>query len=487
MSVYLKISFLFILAPIIFALRPVLFNTQRKYRFYVLLIAHSVFITFALISVLNLPVTILSDEVAFLNKKPVSETENLKARNFIKNNFLLVDNAFDKELIANPDGNKEDSTTIAITNRRKLTSLCNMLADNIDNIDLVVCDIGFDDTTAYDVPLKDALTRLYSQDKLLVSVAGRHSENAELRFPAFVSGDVKEETNEKLFTTHRLRRPDFTSLPYLIDSRLKGLKTPTSDYFNLFLRQPDSVQHVSYGMNTFLPQFFITDESLLKNDFTSQPTNDININDTDFTPINSLLYRTLGNAVSEDGKEELLADLQQRKQDHKKNIIFLGSFNGNGDLHKTAYTELHGPTIILNLVYALQKDENRLSFWLVCWLFIWCIAITLLLFNNILKKAHNDDTTIPTHVYKYRLQLFNYSPFNKQVRRSSALILFISFIFIEEFQYWLLLILVIATYLTFGILINGISLAVYLIAFETFANHFGKEYIKSKTLKKIVL
>ena len=483
MSVYLKICLLLFLAPLIYLATPFLFNVERKFGFYSLLVVHSLITTFALISVLNLPVTVLSDEVSFLNKKPVSEAQKKKADDFLKSNFLLIDNAFDKELIANPAGNKDDSTYIVITNRRKLTYLCSVLADDINDIDLVVCDIGFDDATSDDTLLKNALTRLYSQDKLLVSVAGKYSDNTELRFPVAVSGDVKEETNEKLFVTHRLKRPNFFSLPYLINVRLQKIKTSSSDYFNLFLKQTDSSQHLSYTMNTFLPQFFITDESLLKSDFSKQPQNNLSTSDTDFVPISSLLYRTLGNAVSKDGEEELLADIQQRRRDNKKNIIFLGSFSGNEDLHRTAYTELHGPTIILNLVYALGKGENKISVGLICWLFIWCMGITLLLFNGVLKKVNDSGAIIYPYIHKHQIQLSKCMHFNKFTWRSNPCILFIKFIFIEESQYWLLLILVAATYVIYGILLNGISLAVYLIAFETFAIHFGREYNKSRILK----
>ncbi|MCR6718982.1 MAG: hypothetical protein NVV59_01560 [Chitinophagaceae bacterium] len=76
-----------------------------------------------------------------LNYKLYAEKED--GYQFVRSNFILLDNSFDKILVPFEDGDVDDSTATVMTNRYALARTMKLLNQHIENVDLVIVDIGF--------------------------------------------------------------------------------------------------------------------------------------------------------------------------------------------------------------------------------------------------------------------------------------------------------------------------------------------------------
>src|SRR5690606_28087216 len=79
-------------------------------------------------------------------------------------------------------------------------------------------------------------------------------------------------------------------------------------------------------------------------------------------------------------------NLENRKKSGGRNFVFIGSFKSNSeDIHPTSYGELHGPVILLNIVYSLVKGQHTLSLWLIFLLLAGYGLINTILVHRCLK------------------------------------------------------------------------------------------------------
>ena len=114
-----KLLYFLLAAPVIFLATP--FLIKYKWIRITVFIAHAVLLTYLTIFEFNKPSWRWTEQTAMINDIK-SATPDEKAYKFIWDHFVFVDNSFDKELVPNPDGDADDSTTLAITSRSRLKS-----------------------------------------------------------------------------------------------------------------------------------------------------------------------------------------------------------------------------------------------------------------------------------------------------------------------------------------------------------------------------
>lgn len=369
-----KILFLLVAGPVIFLIaRPI--KNVRWFR-HVFIILHAFFLTYCTLFLFNRPGWRWTDEKSL--RKKLDNTESSKALRFINDNFLLVDNSFDKSLLPNPEGDENDSSSVVLTNRKSLTSFLQLLYEHITDVDLVVTDIGFTYKTTDDSLLQAAILQIYSEHKILLSIDPQQAGALRMIENPAAYGNISENAKEHLFTTHTVFKDGYYSLPYKIYSWLEN-KTPGQTFFgnNLF-REKNANSKRGIALNTFFPQFRLTNEQLLMNKEPDSPGSSADMEKG--TETSSRNYYYLSQPLSAAGHAEFVNNLQQRRQAGKKNIVFIGSFaSADEDIHQTLYGELHGATILLNVVYSLyQKDHFlRLAYILFLLLGYWILSLIL--------------------------------------------------------------------------------------------------------------
>lgn len=164
--------------------------------------------------------------------------------------FILIDNSGDKELLPDPLGNEEDSTSIVLTDRRKLTRLFHLLANEQAAIAHVVCDITFVDSTAHDVALRNALLPLVTQGKLMLA-RGPVPNCRTLTFNDTVMADATEELQSGLIAWHRLVKNGRPGIPYALYQRLRGSSAKPLPLG--FLQEIAADGGTSYAFPGFMP------------------------------------------------------------------------------------------------------------------------------------------------------------------------------------------------------------------------------------------
>ena len=142
MEIIIKILSFLLAAPIVFLLVRYSLLRSRKARL-IILFSHAVILTILTVFLFNKPFWNWSNQTGLIQSVSTDE-EHQEAYKYIWDNFVLVDNSFDKELILNPEGDEEDSTTLTITSRRKLAAFLQLLNSNSKLVDMVMVDIGFD-------------------------------------------------------------------------------------------------------------------------------------------------------------------------------------------------------------------------------------------------------------------------------------------------------------------------------------------------------
>ncbi|MGB4772852.1 MAG: hypothetical protein WBP58_15410 [Chitinophagaceae bacterium] len=323
-----------------------------------------------------------SDWTAADQKSLISETNaaDTSAYRFIRDHFILVDNSYDKQLLPNEDFDGEDSLVFTITDRNKLTSFFRVLANQASEIDLVVCDIGFNVTTPADSLLRKEMNRLMTENKLLMS-GGVKSDNPLFRFPDSITGNIVEQTTDYLFVSHHMLTKKSWSLPYQLYQRLDSIKPGKTYFGKRLLVEKDQLGQRHIAVNPFFPVFRLTNENMLLYGF-KQDKDSMQSSESNTYP-----FFHVGEVSSDLGQGVFVEDLQKRKKQGKRNIIFLGSFvSTDEDIHRTIYKPLHGPVILLNIYYAMHEGSHRLSLAFVLILFLGFLLVNALVIYRAFDK-----------------------------------------------------------------------------------------------------
>lgn len=473
-----KLLYLLAAVPVVFLLaKPIYYSSRVRI---IIIFLHAFVLVLLTIFVFNKPGWRWSEQRDLIGLVKDNEQE---AYHFIQENFILVDNSYDKVLLPYEEGDEDDSTSFTLTNRKSLTSFLKLVNQNKANIDFVVCDIGFDFPTNDDSALKTELLQLRADDKLLLSLNGWKTENTALQLADEVYGNISEEGNEQLFVSHIIKRNEYYSLPYKLYHSINKIKTGEPFLLRNLFWEKDSVGRTSLATNTFFPEFSFTDEKMLTENI-RVPGNNAGIQPDTGYEQDSRHYYFLSQPLSEYGQIEFSKNLSQRKKKGYKNIIFIGTFTSpDEDIHQTLYEPLHGPTILLNILYALHQGKHHLSLGFLLLLFIGYFLVSYVLVYACLKLKFFPDRVIKQAkialTWTKDIFLINKKNAPGKSKRNSkkkgiykeksgfaglirrTVIASLDFIFIEEIHFVLLLLLIgIVKFLT-GYLINGMSLLIY--------------------------
>lgn len=497
MDVLSKTLYFLLSAPFIFLLVRFRLLHSAPVRTAVLLL-HAAVLTVLTVFLFNQPSWSWSNQTALI-QDVAGRGSHPEAYQYIRDRFILVDNSADKELVPNPEGDEDDSTTVAVTDRRKLTAFLQLLGEHKDLVDLVVADIDFRPhkttglVTATDSLLQGELLTLSADNKLLLSVVPEKQSPQDLGLQANVYGNVSEEGSGKLFVSHTVYQNGYFSLPYKLYAHLNGLTTDEPYLRGSLLKETDTAGEVRHTVsNTFFPEFYITDEAVLQGK-AGGPGHSVTLDiDSGYESADHSFY-FLSEPLSAPGRREFAANLAQRRQRGQKNIIFLGTFaSPTEDIHQTIYTDLHGPVILLNVLYALQLKRHYLTWPYVLILFIGYSLISWVLIHN-LVRLHLLSAGQKA-VLKKRLPFLakgvhqlrsGWGRTAARARKYKAIQLaanivdfLVEFVLIEMLHLVLLLALIFVVKQTTGHLVNGMSLLVYLTIVNALLK-FARRYLAS--------
>lgn len=495
MDVISKTLYFLLSAPFIFLLVRFRLLHSAPVRTAVLLL-HAAVLTVLTVFLFNQPSWSWANQTALI-QDVAGRGGHPEAYKYIRDRFILVDNSLDKELVLNPEGDEDDSTTVTITDRRKLGAFLGLLQSRKDLVDLVVADIDFTPAairpTADDSALQAGLLALSAENKLLLSVVPGVKSRQDPGFQANVYGNVSEEGAGKLFVSHTIHQNGYFSLPYKLYAYLNGLTTGEPTFYGSLLKETDAAGENRHTVsNTFFPEFYITDEALLQGKVQG-PQHSVSLDiDGGYESADHGFYH-LSEPLSPSGRREFAANLAQRKQRGQKNIIFLGTFSSpTEDVHQTIYTDLHGPVILLNVLYALQLKRHYLTWPYVLILFIGYSVISWVLIHNlvrlhllsagqkaVLKKR------LPFLARGYNAVKAGWKRLASKAKKYKAIQLaanivdfLVEFVLIEMLHLVLLLALIFVVKQTTGHLVNGMSLLVYLTIVNALLK-FARRYLAS--------
>lgn len=417
-----------------------------------------IFLTWLTIFVVNNPAWRwgeIKDQLA------ISKTfRNDSAYKYIKDNFILIDNASDKAFRPDPEEDPDDSLHTIITDRKKLYSFFSLIDQQSDLIDFVIVDIGFDLTTVYDTALFNSMSRIAKKGKLLLSRSSDSLRNDILRFPDSLYGDIREKTNERLFVSHYTSRNSFVSLPYKAYLKFYNLNAHNTAFANLCIESDQ--KDIYYCNNPFFPDFQVYDEKLLLNDIRLFDVTDTTI-ETDFP---SDTYFKLGKTINDRYRNDFISALSLRKREDRKNVLLIGAFSSpDEDIHQTLFGRLHGPVIMLNVFYALYAGQHRIALSeVLLLLFVYLLISTLLIYHSLGIPLFR--TFKSPFLISYRGRKGGYILLTALEFFAKGILAIFHFVFVEELHYTLLLSLGFIYFLFTGKIINVLSLLFFIGVLE---------------------
>jgi uncharacterized membrane protein (Fun14 family) len=376
---------------------------------------------------------------------------------FVRNNFILIDNSLDKDLLPDEEHDPGDSLAFVITNRRKLGTFLQALYEKADVIDLVVCDIGFDRSTTFDTLVRDGFLPFAQAGKLILSTPAGLHKNPVISFPDSIYGNIREQTNELGFISHQIQQKGHISLPYKVYQHLHHSSINGAYLHDKVLREKKSGQANSWILNPFFPTFQITNEKiLLQGGFIAQDSITENMEEYPY-------FYYLGETSNVGLRQSFLQNLKKRHQKGMRNIVLIGSYTSDKeDTYATLFGPLHGPVILLNIIYALEKRSHQVGIGLILLL----ISGYALIFYVLINRSLN----IPLLLFRSQHRPSQSRKISLAGRQFSELLRFFfeilkalfHFIFVEELHFVLLLLLVGIVKWTTGIFINALAAALVL-------------------------
>ncbi|HWR34185.1 MAG TPA: hypothetical protein VN451_11690 [Chitinophagaceae bacterium] len=476
-----KILVLLLAGPVVFIFaKPI--KTIPWFR-YLFISIHAVFLTYCTVFLFNRPEWRWAEQRSLLKKNNKNA-----AYEFISNNFLLIDNSFDKMLLPNPEGDESDSTALVLTNRKSLVSFLNLVNEHTNDVDLVVIDMGFSHTSPDDTALESSLLQLYADNKILLSINPNDQDAIRMIKNPAVYGNISEKGKENLFTSHSIYKDGYYSLPYKIYC-LMNERTPGHLLFNKELFQERTASgRSSLNINTFFPEFNMTNERIFRGEVNRLGPN-VHPDQNKGLETSSRIYFYLSQPLSPGGREEFIDNLRQRKKAGRKNIIFIGAFaSAEEDVHQTLYGDLHGTTIILNVLYSLEKKKHTLRFGYIFFLLAGYFILSLILFYKGLgihfkfPQSWKIEERLFPSIKKKSKQTNNKA--NKQpdgiVTWFQNLLHFIfDFIFVKELPITLLLIFSIIVQFFFGQWPNILPLLIYMAGVKVSLDYAKKNILKT--------
>ncbi|WP_460218554.1 CHASE2 domain-containing protein [Psychroserpens sp. MEBiC05023] len=289
------------------------------------------------------------DSKAFFLGPIIKNTLFSDAMTTPSHDVLLVNTHYDNALTKNYDQYTTEKGNLVIVDREKLIKLFTKLKAS-NSYNYIICDIVFEDSTAYD----DDLAKILKTTERIV-IPRKNSLSTSLKpYRDINSGLVDAYTAGGVFYKYELynRRLDFKSMPLTIYEDLH--KTTYTDYF--FFGSLDG----ALVFNDFVPEHYI---------------NNYNVFETRTYPLVNL-----GDLI----KANTTFDSYVRDK-----LVVVGNFNT--DTKGTLYGDIPGPLIVTNTYLNLEHGKHKITAGLmVCLLLIFAAFSFVIL----LPKTHFENVVL---------------------------------------------------------------------------------------------
>lgn len=391
---------------------------------------------------------------------------------FGNNRLWLVDVTHDVSLAREPLMTSTWESRQVVTDRRKLSRLLTALASDSMRryVDLVVCDLTFASATdsAQDQSLRQALKTLDRQKRLLVAQSQR-SENREVDGTVAIDADSLSGGLVDILTYFDRV---FYSYPLfgVLDSVQVRPSLGYAMYQRLTRRQPagsglaryietDTAGNWSIISHQFIPDYWIDNTDVEADDNTLEDSTVVEAAGRLVPYLHRLGELTArcseGDSLMAQYDPEPLADfraeLAEGTYSGKKNVVFVGIFDGNErDMHKTAVGTMYGSVMLINALLNLLNSTHHISLGYVLLLLVGFLPVSYYMLK-------------PAEEKRPRFGRNQYDGFGQKLirlvkRASYGLVIFIS----EERAYLIAFVLMITAMILFNHLINIAVVEVYI-------------------------
>ena len=381
----------------------------------------------------------------------------------IHRQFIFINTALNPALVRGTEGMEEDSSLHIITDRDKLSRLLNFLDQRDTLFGVVACDVFFTDSSSDDPALLSSLQSLVKKNKLVLA----YNKDLCSSYSSFYNrldpscyGDVTKEKEEAFYFSQQLYSlQNVPSFAYAMHLKLQRPEVTPGKYW---IRENGRI-----AFREYIPELNFTDEKALYSD--SVISYGIKMKaDTALQSITPASVFTLGNVVTQNGRDEMADNLMQNKNSNRA-VIFIGNFSDPyTDRHTTAYGTFYGTTILLNNFYSICHNFHAMSAWImvlyIMTLFIGYFTIYLIIIRRTFRSLEKSGV----------------------LHQSNILVKWIVFLFqfvMAEMHFVLLFAMVLLINLCFNKIVNIMGLLYLIGAFSALFKFFVKYYsIISKQL-----
>lgn len=389
-------------------------RTESRWGF---ILVHGVFLTFITIGCSNNFPLFLSEQASGLSLVEVLRPQG-SAKAFdefmANNNLLLVDVSQDLQTLPDPFADPAHNAKRLTTDRNKLTAFLNkFISDTVLNqkTDLIVCDILLDgpDSSHIDAALSRSINQLSAQGKFLLAESvdqnlASCNENANLDLRKVNTGLVNIDLHDGLFFNYTLMPvAGKHSLAYKMYSQLNHVQADVARFtgFGSWLIEEFDAEDRSSGrkwpLNTFIPDLFLREDDLgngkdASRESVSRTTREPgwlsfgNLRQEKrgfFKENNKLQFEKLGLLVN----ENLLEFINPTKA---STLVFIGTFaDGQRDMHQTAFGNMHGSLLQLNVFFNLLRESNIVTPGFLIFLWVMFSLLTWAMLRGKVEPAND--------------------------------------------------------------------------------------------------
>ncbi len=410
------ITFIIIYITVVFIVFPIIkkiLSNKNKIKKNIFLFLFSSIQSIVLLIIVDL---FLNSKIAYFNEnfnywdstKYIEETNKGDFKNYINNNFSLINTAFNKISLPHEDFMLETNSNEFLTDRFTLSNFLNFVykQDSMHKynlIDMVIIDVVFERKTQYDSILRESINKLGIKNKITLP---SHSNCSLLTFENDWSYNANATLQNGLLINHKISENNEITLPYKI-------------YETLELGSKDTMENKNKSNETLLENIGLRIETnnrnssyLVFNEFPVNPTfTYAMLQDEANNNFNTIDY-SIGLVYSKETKLEIYEKWKKRKKDGFKNIVFIGDFptlnnpeSNSSDLHLTSIGPMNGSVYMLNVIYHLHMGFHKIK---LLYILIYFIILTLSIY------------LIPAIVYNKKTKFFfkeneikkSYTPFD---------------------------------------------------------------------------
>lgn len=263
--------------------------------------------------------------------------------------IITIDNSENKVLVPDPRSDPDDSLVLVLTDRAKLARLLAYLAEHQERVGQVVVDMTFEEPTAQDPALAQAVRQLVRYNKVVLA-QGTAANCPTLAFNTTVMASVAAEQQGDRIAWYTLRRDGLNSLPYELYLRTTHRSAEPAGLG--LIKESDGQGGRAYAYPSFTPVW-----DRLEADRSDRQLH---------APVDaSGLTMPLGYVLTEYGKAELLARLTPDPAGELP-VVFIGEFASpmgpaGSDLHETILGRHHGSAILLDLFKEMRRGGHLLN------------------------------------------------------------------------------------------------------------------------------